>query len=239
PLDGGVSTQDEPRLGEVFRVKRGIATGANDFFILTTEEAQAKGIPQEFLRPILVSPRFMEGATEVTPGDGLTRWLFSCSLPQEQVQERYPQVWRFLQEGIERGVPDGYLCKNRRYWYEQEARDPPLFFATYMGRGESERPFRFILNQAGAVATNSYLMVYAKPRVEEVLRRQPTAARRLWQALNDIAARDLLQAGRVYGGGLFKLEPKEMANVPAAGVIRSLGLTLTRPTKLVDPLITA
>lgn len=33
--------------------------------------------------------------------------------------------------------------------------------------------------------------------------------------LNDICPQSMLDEGRVYGGGLHKLEPKELQNVPA------------------------
>src|SRR5262245_7173327 len=38
-----------PTLGDFARVMRGIATGANEFFFLTTEQARALRIPDEFL----------------------------------------------------------------------------------------------------------------------------------------------------------------------------------------------
>ena len=41
-----------------------------------------------------------------------------------------------------------------------------------------------------------------------------TFIRRAWEALNRITPDQLLGEGRVYGGGLHKLEPKELANVP-------------------------
>ncbi len=36
----------------------------------------------------------------------------------------------------------------------------------------------------------------------------------IWRQLNLITPGDLLGEGRVYGGGLWKLEPKELAKVP-------------------------
>lgn len=40
--------------------------------------------------------------------------------------------------------------------------------------------------------------------------------------LNNVRLEDLLGEGRIYGGGLHKLEPKELANVPAAAVVELL-----------------
>ena len=35
----------------------------------------------------------------------------------------------------------------------------------------------------------------------------------IWQALKEIAQEVLVSNGRTYGGGLYKLEPKELANI--------------------------
>jgi len=49
--------------------------------------------------------------------------------------------------------------------------------------------------------------------------------RRVWEALNTLTPGQLLSEGRVYGGGLHKLEPKELANVDAT-VINALRLSI-------------
>jgi adenine-specific DNA-methyltransferase len=52
----------------------------------------------------------------------------------------------------------------------------------------------------------------------------PGALRSLWQASNSIGRETLLGNGRVYGGGMHKLEPKELANVPADDLAAVVGL---------------
>ena len=47
------------KLKDLFNIKRGLATGANDFFILTKEQIAAHKIPAQFLKPILPSPRYL------------------------------------------------------------------------------------------------------------------------------------------------------------------------------------
>ena len=61
-------------------------------------------------------------------------------------------------------------------------------------------------------------MLYPKEPLRRALADSPSLKRRIWEGLNEIRPRSLLDAGRVYGGGLYKLEPKEQANVPAAEV---------------------
>lgn len=64
-----------------------------------------------------------------------------------------------------------------------------------------------------------YLMLYPKVPLESVLQENPRLRRQVWEFLNQICPKVMLGEGRVYGGGLYKLEPKELRNVPAATII--------------------
>jgi hypothetical protein len=90
----------------------------------------------------------------------------------------------------------------------------------FMGRSDtkSNRPFRFILNHSKAIAANIYLMLYPKPLLTHALQDDPALLRRIWESLNTLPADALIDEGRVYGGGLHKMEPKELANVPMASI---------------------
>ena len=61
-------------------------------------------------------------------------------------------------------------------------------------------------------------MLYPKESLAGVLKDNPTLKRQLWEFLNAISPKTMLAGGRVYGGGLHKLEPKELGNVPAGAV---------------------
>jgi hypothetical protein len=68
-------------------------------------------------------------------------------------------------------------------------------------------------------------MLYPKPLLANQIKQSSDALRSLWQALNAIGKETLLGNGRVYGGGMHKLEPKELANVPADELAAVVGLT--------------
>jgi len=101
---------------------------------------------------------------------------------------------------------------------------------TYLGRSGSRngRPFRFIMNNSRATAANVYLMLYPKEPIAHALAEDIDLGRRVWRFLNGICPYAMLGEGRVYGGGLHKLEPKELANVPAgtiAGLLPAMAST--------------
>lgn len=222
------------RLGDLFSIKRGLATGDNAFFILDEQKAKELDLPPQFLRPILPSTRHVPANEINADSYGLPKLekrllLIDCDLPEEEIQRDFPALWAYLRTGIEE-VSTGYLCRTRRRWYAQENRQAAPIVCTYIGRSDHEgRPFRFILNHSRATATNVFLMLYPKPLLQSHIERDSTLLRQIWQSLNEIDAAVLLGNGRVYGGGMHKLEPKELANVPVSHLAEQFGLGATNP----------
>ena len=214
------------KLSDLFEIKRGVATGANQFFILTPEQINRFDLPQEFLTPILPSSRYLlddEIFADERGNPILDRRLFllTCTQPLEELKQKSPTVGSYLQRGVEAGIPEGYLCRHRSLWYQQESRQPAPFLCTYMGRSGAKRgnPFRFILNRSNAIAPNVYLMMYPKAELAHLLLEQPALLSSIWNALKSIPVQSLIHEGRVYGDGLHKLEPKELANAPAEALV--------------------
>ncbi len=229
PMKEKYEAGNGPVLGDFFKIMRGLATGNNNYFILSADDIKRRELPMEAFRPILPSPRYLsedEVSADSTGNPVLERRLFllDCQLEEAEVEKRYPKLWAYLEEGKAQGIAARYLCRHRTPWYIQENRPPSPFVCTYLGRSDTKngRPFRFILNHSQATAANVYLMLYPRGPVERALKDNPTLKRRIWEFLNEICPKVMLGEGRVYGGGLHKLEPKELDNVPAARIAELL-----------------
>ncbi len=209
-----------PVIGDLFTIKRGVATGSNAFFILTEEKIERWELPKHCFRPILPSPRFLDTNEIHADEHGLPfidrrLYLLDTQLPEAVIERRHPRLWEYLEAGRASGVSEGYLCRHRSPWYAQEVREPAPIVCTYIGRcgTRSGRPFRFILNASNATIANVYLAMYPTRTFQRLLDADQGLMRKVWNALNALDIDDLLGEGRVYGGGLHKLEPKELANV--------------------------
>jgi len=186
------------------RAVRGIATGANEFFFLTSSQIVEYGLDRRFFRRAIGRTRDCRDGTLTTSrldtldAAGRPTWLLSLD---RQPREKLPApLSAYLQRGEEAGLAQRALIKTRTPWYRMEQREaPPLLFA-YLGR----RDCRFLLNRAGVVPLTGFLCVYPRDRSEGHLRN-------LWQALNhpDTLA-NLAFVGKSYGGGALKVEPRQL-----------------------------
>ncbi|HET7561904.1 MAG TPA: N-6 DNA methylase [Rhodanobacteraceae bacterium] len=198
---------------------RGVATGCNEFFFLSSEEIRTRRLPPEYFLRAVGKTTDVQGDTltlddlERLDSSGRPTWLLS--LPSI-TQERLPAALRhYLDEGQELGLPARALISQRNPWYKMEVRRPPAFLFTYLGR----RSARFVRNLAGAVPLTGFICVY--PHSET-----PDSIERLWQTISDPETlAHLKHVGKTYGGGAIKVEPKSLANLPIPmPVIRRYGL---------------
>ncbi len=59
-------------------------------------------------------------------------------------------------------------------------------------------------------------------RLRDVLNASPEIQARVFEALKRIKPGEMVSEGRVYGGDLHKVEPKELAQIPARLVLESI-----------------
>lgn len=228
PASKAVEIKTELALGDIFTIKRGLATGSNSFFILTPEQAEQWQIPRQFLKPILPGPRHVTADVIEAHSDGLPvlspqLYLLDCSEPEGRIETCWPRFYEYLQTGHKHEIATSYLASHRVPWYSQELRPPAPFLCTYMGRSRNgKHPFRFIWNRSQATAHNVYLMLYPRGPLRAALKDHPELEAKVFQALQGIAPSQLISEGRIYGGGLHKVEPKELAQIPATAVLNTI-----------------
>lgn len=188
-----------PCLGEFFEVKRGLATGANTFFIRSREQWESLGVQSKWLRPVMPAPRRFKRLQADSEAD----FPMLLALAPDDVLSQ--DVQSYLQSCPQK-VREGFVLSHRHPWYSVGPLRPAPIVCTYMSRNQ-ERPFRFIRNKTRATCTNTYLCLYPRREMSEA------ELDALCETLNSIAARELIDRGRQYGGGLCKIEPKELMRV--------------------------
>ena len=206
-------------IGDLFEIHRGVATGANEFFILDREFAINKALPKQFLRPILPSPRYLNDEKILTANDGSLHIqpslvLLDCNLEETDLVD-YPILQDYLDWGKSQGFADRYITRHRQPWFKQENRPPAPILCSYMSRGKSGKSgLRFFRNYSEATATNVYLMLYPMQVVQNACENNENLLDGLFDLLKQAKDEHLLYEGRTYGGGLNKIEPRELARVP-------------------------
>jgi hypothetical protein len=198
----------QPTLGDWAKAMRGIATGANSFFLLRDDQVQSLGLPLAFVRPAIARVRDVTGGIldkdllEQIRRSGRPTWLFSVD---GRPLGQFPRtVQTYLEYGEQQGLPSRPLISTRRPWYRMETRAvPPLLFA-YLGR----RSQRFILNKVEALPLTGFLAIY--PRLSD-----HDSVKRLWQLLNHPETlENLALVSKSYGGGALKAEPRALERLP-------------------------
>lgn len=217
----GLSRQHRPihgashRLRDYATVMRGIATGANEFFLFDRARAEQLRIPGEFLVPVIVRTRDV-GEDRLTTDhlhdlDQESVPTLLLYLGDQRVESLPPTLRSYLAKGEAMGVSKRPLISTRKPWYKMERRDPPPILFAYLGR----RNCRFILNDARALPTNSFIAVYP-------LSGDRSYVTALFRVLRRPEVLEGLQwIGKSYGDGAVKVEPRSLDQLEIADSVAS------------------
>lgn len=194
------------RLGAVATTGIGYVTGNNDFFHLSSREAEQYGIPGDLLRPAACRAGWLRGL-RFDRRDwirlnrrGAKASLLDLSLCQGPLPRT---VAKYLRQGTLGKVDKAYKCRKRHPWYAVPYVAVADLLLAYMA---GWRP-PLVLNRARAVAPNTLLCVRLRPgrgSIAEAL------AATWWTSLTALSVEI---EGHSLGAGLLKLEPREAMQV--------------------------
>ncbi|MCX6902119.1 MAG: N-6 DNA methylase [Verrucomicrobia bacterium] len=191
------------RVGDYFDCRRGIATGANDFFCLSRAELREHHLTEAHVEPCITKALNADGLVFTREKfDALVASGRRCFLlnPSRNGQD----LMRYLKLGQERGISKRHLPSHRPVWYMPENRAVADIWAAVFSR----ESVKFILNTSGAKNLTCFHGLYAKLGCECL---PPLMT--LFLNSSD-GRRSFSQVNRFYGDGLNKLEPKDVEAMP-------------------------
>jgi len=197
------------KLGQIAKIRRGITSGANEFFYLDKEKIKLWKIEKQYLRPLVVSPKEMQ--IEINPDD-LSQWVLVIHKSKEELSKENTNVLKYIQWGEEaetrikggkrggtivKGFHNLSTVKSRKLWYDIGKREAAPILRS---RRIWERCV-YLLNNANALANDSLYEI--RPTNEKDVKV-------LAGILNSsITALISELEGRFYGGGVLELEVYE------------------------------
>lgn len=179
----------------------GAVTGGNRFFALSPERVRALGIPHRDL--VRISPpgsshlrglALTDSAMSRLGSEGRSTWLL---YPSERPAAA---TLDYISKGVDTAVDQAYKCRVRSPWWRVPLLKPADLLLTYMN---ADTP-RLTTNKAGVRHLNSVHGVYLHEGVRDLARDVLPVA-----SLNSVTLLGAELAGRSYGGGILKIEPRE------------------------------
>lgn len=190
-------------LKKLAKTRRGIATGANEFFHVPYEFAVEKGIALNHLEPCIGKSADVAGLvfdandlSQLIKNNRRTHLIDITDKPNINEQA-------YLLEGENKGLPNRYLLAARKKWFEMESRPPAPIWAAVFGR----LGLRYIRNSAGIRNLTTFHCIYPNDK-------SPELSDALTLCLNSRFIQNRARTQhRVYGGGLLKVEPKDILDI--------------------------
>ncbi len=116
------------KLGDIADVRRGVTTGANEFFYLDQEKIDVWGVEEEFLKPVIKSPR--ECKSILINPDDLKYSILMCHEEKEDLWGT--NVLDYIEWGEEKGFHERPSCRTRARWWDLGERLEPRLIFNYL-----------------------------------------------------------------------------------------------------------
>lgn len=204
---------------------RGVTTGDNDFFIIERDEAEARGISEQFLTPILRWIKDMEAGEPITHetsdnviidvDDYVQKVKRQGNLQQSDMEQRVKTALRddghqalldYIHQGEAQGISEKNTCASRDVWFNVGELDHPDILVP---KGFKYR--LFVARNADHLAANNRLYcLTVEPGVDEMA---------LMGALNSTVFQAALETlGRVEGRGMMEISKGDLMSMPVLDV---------------------
>lgn len=203
------------KLSDYGRFSRGIATGANAFFVMSKSDIARNGLTETACVPCITKSQQIKGLT-FTDKDFATLadsdapvFLFSPGKDPDKASREY------IGFGEGQGYDKGFITRHRTPWYKTESREvAPLLMNVFSRSG-----YKVVRNYSSALSLTNFHCFY------------PYALRAqyldwLFLFLQSGVGREILSLSkRKYGNALDKFEPNDLneALVPQRDFFDSLG----------------
>ena len=203
------------------RFTRGIATGANEFFVLRPSRARQLGLTAPEISPTVTksvqiqTPFFTDaGYDDLISRDEPVLLFTADSIHSDRANA-------YIRFGEKRGYHQRFLTKSRTPWHKTETRSPaPLLLGVFSRGG-----YKIIRNESNVLNLTCFHGFYPNLHGAQYLDR-------LFLYLNSDIGRQIVSlSARRYGDGLSKFEPNDLntALVPAPEVLDAIPPPMHRP----------
>lgn len=195
----GLSMEKLSTFDRFIKVKRGLATGANDFFLFNRTKKEQLQLKDEFFVPVIPRANLVSLPILTTQhfnklaADNASVFLLNAP---DVVTD--PTLQRYLDSGVKQNIHRRYLTRHRSPWYALERREVAPIFMSVFNRGT----INVVRNEAQIYNLTTFHSIFVLDESQTDL---------IFAYLLTPLAKDIiLQNRREYGGGLEKLEPLDI-----------------------------
>lgn len=185
------------------KVVRGIATGANDYFVFNQSKAAEFSIPQNYLLPCICKAADVKQSFFTTDDFQKLKENNRDIFLLNAINTTNCSVDKYLQKGVDEGIDKKYLTASRSPWYSLENRPPsPIWVSVFNRTG-----LKFIRNEANISNLTTFHCIYPN---QTGLFSNTDIDLLFAYLLTDVAKQIFDDNRREYGNGLKKFEPNDI-----------------------------
>lgn len=182
------------RLGDVARVKSGIKTGADDFFLFNKDKAQRLGISKKYLSPIITTDD-KKDSLEIKKTNN---FIFSVHQKKENIESK--KILEYINQGEKRGYSRRRSVGGRKRWYDIGKNEkPPILLPC-----KNWEEFRAFKNTSKALNLKQFYGVFPNSDIDIILAQLNSSLSQLFMELK----------GRSYGAGVLEILIYETKDLP-------------------------